>query len=329
MCKAFLYFRQFFKLLQTGSISKNTRGSFDYGWLKTNYSFSFSSWYDPQKMGWGKLRVINDDWIMAQTGFDTHGHRDMEIVTIVLEGAVSHKDSMGNTTKISAGEVQIMSAGTGVMHSEHNKEDSPLKLLQIWIEPKVLGIRPRYDQKQFFVADKSGKIYPIEKEQKSLDQVSETATQIDNQSNFQDSSEAIQNPAKAKNQDEKFEYENPGIVNTENENLVFLVGPKFKQNYLWINQNAYMCIATGNTKYQSRFAGGKIYILNLGDEIEIIGSEAGKNFEYTLQDRDALGLDQENIKKIDNKLEEDSDYFFEIKTKTDQKYIRVLIIETV
>lgn len=136
-------------------IHKNEdRGAGEYGWLSTRYSFSFSNWYNPARMGFGKLRVLNDDIIAPHTGFDTHGHRDMEIITIVMRGAVSHKDSMGNERKVEEGMIQVMSAGTGVMHSEHNNEDVPLELFQLWIESKEKGIAPRYEeQKVDFLKD--------------------------------------------------------------------------------------------------------------------------------------------------------------------------------
>ncbi len=130
-------------------IHKNEdRGAGEYGWLSTRYSFSFSNWYNPARMGFGKLRVLNDDIIAPHTGFDTHGHRDMEIITIVMRGVVSHKDSMGNERKVEEGMIQVMSAGTGVMHSEHNNEDVPLELFQLWIESKEKGIAPRYEEKK-------------------------------------------------------------------------------------------------------------------------------------------------------------------------------------
>jgi quercetin 2,3-dioxygenase len=126
------------------------RGLVQMGWLTSRHSFSFGEYYDPRHMGFRSLRVINDDVISGGTGFDMHGHRDMEIVTIVLEGAVAHKDSMGNTTVIRPGEVQRMSAGTGVEHSEYNASpEEPLHLLQIWLLPKAKGLLPSYEQKQF------------------------------------------------------------------------------------------------------------------------------------------------------------------------------------
>ena len=126
------------------------RGVAEHGWLHSRFSFSFANWYNPSKMGFGVLRVINDDVIDADSGFDLHPHDNMEIVTIVMEGAVTHGDSMGNEGRVSVGEVQVMSAGTGVVHSEHNNAlEDELKLFQIWILPKERGIEPRYDQKSF------------------------------------------------------------------------------------------------------------------------------------------------------------------------------------
>lgn len=125
------------------------RGRGDYGWLNTRYSFSFADWYEQSRMGFGVLRVINDDRIAPHSGFDTHGHRDMEIITIVREGVLTHRDSMGNTGVIGAGEVQVMSAGTGVTHSEKNEGDVPVTLFQIWMLSKEGSIEPRYAQKYF------------------------------------------------------------------------------------------------------------------------------------------------------------------------------------
>jgi quercetin 2,3-dioxygenase len=130
------------------------RGGGDYGWLKTKYSFSFADWYEPRCMGYGKLRVINDDVIAPRGKFEMHSHKDFEIITIPLTGAVTHKDNLGNTGIIGAGEVQAMSAGTGVTHSEENASPTEsLTLFQIWIEPKVHGALPRYAQKTFDIAD--------------------------------------------------------------------------------------------------------------------------------------------------------------------------------
>jgi len=126
------------------------RGTNDLGWLKANFSFSFGSYYNPDKVHFGALRVLNDDIIAAGRGFGLHPHDNMEIITIPLEGALEHKDSMGNAGVISAGEVQIMSAGTGIQHSEYNHSHTePSKTLQIWLFPKERNIEPRYDQKSF------------------------------------------------------------------------------------------------------------------------------------------------------------------------------------
>jgi redox-sensitive bicupin YhaK (pirin superfamily) len=128
----------------------DTRGRADYGWLKPHYSFSFAGYYNPERVHFGMLRVLNDDWIGPGGGFDTHPHDNMEIVTIPLTGSLEHKDSMGHTSVISAGEVQVMSAGTGITHSEYNhSKTEPLTLLQIWVFPGEKGVKPRYGQKTF------------------------------------------------------------------------------------------------------------------------------------------------------------------------------------
>jgi len=137
----------------------NTRGYFDYGWLKTYHTFSFSNYYDPERVNFGMLRVLNDDTIEAGEGFGTHPHNDMEIVTIPLEGAVAHKDSTGGEGVIYPDEIQVMSAGTGIHHSEYNHlNDGTTKLLQLWIFPDKKGHEPRYNQKFFNSEERKNKL---------------------------------------------------------------------------------------------------------------------------------------------------------------------------
>jgi redox-sensitive bicupin YhaK (pirin superfamily) len=128
---------------------KTELGHANLGWLDSRFHFSFADYYNPERLGFGALRVINDDLIEPGTGFGTHPHRDMEIITFVRRGAISHRDSMGNAGRTEAGDVQVMSAGTGILHSEHNRDDETTSMFQIWIHPKVRGVKPRWESATF------------------------------------------------------------------------------------------------------------------------------------------------------------------------------------
>jgi redox-sensitive bicupin YhaK (pirin superfamily) len=146
------------------------RGHVDHGWLNAYHSFSFAGWQDENKVHFGLLRVLNDDTIAPAMGFGTHPHDNMEIVTIPLKGILEHKDSMGNIGQIKPGEIQSMSAGTGVLHSEYNgSKTEETKLFQIWVFPKVKNIEPRYDQKRFSVEDRKNKFQILVSPGKSPD----------------------------------------------------------------------------------------------------------------------------------------------------------------
>lgn len=133
-------------------------GKGDHGWLKSSFHFSFADYYNRNNMSFGKLRVINDDFISAHMGFDTHPHENMEIITYVRQGAISHKDSMGNSGTTKAGDVQVMSAGTGIRHSELNNQDDDVTLYQIWIMPNKQGVTPRWEQEKFPVNPVKGEL---------------------------------------------------------------------------------------------------------------------------------------------------------------------------
>ncbi|HMU08598.1 MAG TPA: pirin family protein [Ferruginibacter sp.] len=144
--------------MKTTVYKATDRGSADYGWLKPNYYFSFAQYHDPSKVHFGLLRVLNDDFVDGGGGFPTHPHDNMEIVTIPFTGALQHKDSTGGNGVIKAGDIQIMSAGSGVRHSEFNASATePVTLFQVWVFPKVRNIKPRYDQRTFDISDRANK----------------------------------------------------------------------------------------------------------------------------------------------------------------------------
>jgi redox-sensitive bicupin YhaK (pirin superfamily) len=152
-------------------IKSNTRGHVDHGWLNAHHSFSFASYYDPERVHFGVLRVLNDDIVKGGEGFGMHPHDNMEIITIVLKGALEHKDSMGNVGVIHANEVQVMSAGTGVHHSEYNHlSDEEVNLLQIWVFPDTKNVKPRYDQKRFEADERLNRFQQIVKGDKALNE---------------------------------------------------------------------------------------------------------------------------------------------------------------
>jgi redox-sensitive bicupin YhaK (pirin superfamily) len=139
-----------------------TRGDADHGWLHSRHTFSFADYYDPERVHFGMLRVLNDDFVAAGQGFGTHPHDNMEIISIPLEGDLEHKDSMGNVSVIKHGDIQVMSAGTGITHSEYNKnKDKPVKFLQIWVIPNQRDVKPRYDQITLNRADRHNKLQQI------------------------------------------------------------------------------------------------------------------------------------------------------------------------
>lgn len=139
-----------------------SRGFADHGWLKSHHTFSFANYYDPERVNFGTLRVLNDDFVEAGMGFGTHPHSNMEIISIPLEGDLEHQDSMGNITVIRNGDIQVMSAGTGITHSEYNKnEDIAVKFLQIWVIPKKKNVKPRYDQITLVPEERNNRLQQI------------------------------------------------------------------------------------------------------------------------------------------------------------------------
>lgn len=150
------------KTMNTVLHKANTRGNANHGWLQSKHTFSFANYHNPERMHFGVLRVLNDDIVSESMGFGTHPHRDMEIISIPLEGDLLHRDDMGNASVIKAGDIQIMSAGTGVMHSEYNNNpDKPVKFLQIWVIPNKKNVTPRYDQITLNLTDRKNKLQQV------------------------------------------------------------------------------------------------------------------------------------------------------------------------
>lgn len=150
------------QIMKTVLHKSDTRGNANHGWLKSRHTFSFANYHDPERMNFGVLRVLNDDMVSENQGFGTHPHRDMEIISIPLEGDLKHQDNMGNETVIREGDIQVMSAGTGVMHSEYNNNpDKPVKFLQIWVIPNKQNVKPRYDQITLETADRKNKLQQV------------------------------------------------------------------------------------------------------------------------------------------------------------------------
>ncbi|MBC3759049.1 pirin family protein [Hyunsoonleella sp. SJ7] len=140
----------------------DTRGFADHGWLKSHHTFSFAGYQDPERMNFGKLRVLNDDVVQPKMGFGTHPHQNMEIISIPLKGALSHKDSMGNKRAIEVGEVQVMSAGKGLTHSEFNdSKTDEVNFLQLWIIPEAMGVEPNYEQRKFDVSERKNQLQTV------------------------------------------------------------------------------------------------------------------------------------------------------------------------
>ena len=142
-------------------IPSNERHHADHGWLDTRWHFSFSNYHDEKNMNWGPLRVFNDDVVQGGGGFDFHPHKDMEIVSYVVDGALEHQDRLGNRHVNRAGEVQVMSAGTGIVHAERNPANEPMRLLQLWIIPRHRGLAPRWEQKPFTKEDRHNRLFPV------------------------------------------------------------------------------------------------------------------------------------------------------------------------